>query len=45
MLGHTSRKHNPGNPRSHELAEQTEISKRKNIDKSFPVKKLEVFAG
>ena len=35
-----SRKHNPGDPRSHELAEQTDISERKSLEKLFPVKKI-----
>ena len=49
---HASRKPDPGEPSSHELAEQTEIlseqteiSERKNIEKLFPVKKIDVFAG
>ena len=42
---HVSRKRDPGEPSSHELAEQTEISERKNIEKLFPVKKIDVFAG
>ena len=45
MSMHTSRKRNPGDPRSHDLAEQTEILERKNIEKLFPVKQIEVFAG
>ena len=49
---HASRKPDPGKPSSHELAEQTEffseqteISERKDIEKIFPVKKIDVFAG
>ena len=44
-MKHASRKPDPGEPSSHELAEQTEISERKNIEKLFPVKKIDVFAG
>ena len=40
---HASRKCNSGDPRSHELAEQTEISERKIIENYFRSSKLRFF--
>ena len=44
-IQHASTKRNPGHRRSHELVEQTKISELKSLEKLFPVKKIDVFAG